>query len=107
MVFRLTVACGRLMEGVGFTATRTTIGMPLLMPPSIPPDLLVRRLDLILLQDNGVVILRAAQFRRAEPRPELHSLYGGDGEKRFRQVTLQRIENRLAQPGGNVRPCLL
>lgn len=32
------VSCGDDMLEVGFTATRTTTGLPLVMPPTIPPE---------------------------------------------------------------------
>ena len=34
---RLTVCCGFAIEGVGFIATRSTIGCPVEMPPRMPP----------------------------------------------------------------------
>ena len=34
---RFTERCGLEMDGVGLMATRKTIGMPELMPPSTPP----------------------------------------------------------------------
>ena len=39
---RSTVFCSIEIEGVGFTAARKTIGIPLVMPPRAPPWLLVR-----------------------------------------------------------------
>src|SRR5260370_688730 len=39
---RVTVGCGRGRLLVGFRATRSTIGSPLLMPPSMPPCRFVR-----------------------------------------------------------------
>ena len=39
---RLTLSWGCAMEGVGFTATRNTRGIPLVIPPRIPPAWLVR-----------------------------------------------------------------
>ena len=40
-VFMLTVLWFRAIEAIGLTATRKTTGMPLLIPPSMPPALLV------------------------------------------------------------------
>ena len=37
-----TLSCRRAMEAVGFTAARNTTGMPVVMPPKIPPWWLVR-----------------------------------------------------------------
>ena len=39
---KLTVCCGRETDGVGLTASRQTMGMPVLMPPSMPPEWFVR-----------------------------------------------------------------
>ena len=41
-VSRLTVSCSWAMEGVGLKAARNTKGMPLVMPPKMPPAWLVR-----------------------------------------------------------------
>src|SRR5580700_4812382 len=43
---RLTDGSAFIRVGIGFTETRTTIGSPLLIPPSMPPALFVRRTTL-------------------------------------------------------------
>ena len=37
-----TLSCSRAMEGVGLTAVRKISGMPLVMPPRMPPAWFVR-----------------------------------------------------------------
>ena len=53
------------MDEVGLTATRDTIGMPLLIPPSAPPALFVKDAALLSLADkSGVIIIFEPRQRR-------------------------------------------
>ena len=90
------------MEDVGLTATLTTTGMPLLMPPSMPPALLVSGDYLAVFDGEGVIVLRAFHARRGETGAELHALDGRDGQQGLGQLAVQGIEDRLAQAGRHV-----
>ena len=76
-----TLCCFCPMEGVGFTAMRQMMGMPVVMPPKIPPALLPGGAHFAFLHAVGVVVLAAMQACPAKARAKLHALYGGDSKK--------------------------
>ena len=57
------------IDGVGLTAIFETIGIPLLMPPIIPPELLVLVSILPSLISNSSFICDAVWFTTSNPRP--------------------------------------
>ena len=71
------------MLGVGFSAARTTSGLPLVMPPLMPP--------------SWFVALRTPAPGRGESAADLHPLDRRDGEEQVGDEALGRVEEGLAQ----------
>ncbi len=94
---RSTVRCSLAMDAVGLKATRNSMGMPLLMPPSTPPASFFAVREPSLHHHERVVVLRAAHAGGPEARTELDALDRGDGEHHLGQFALDRVEERLAQ----------
>ena len=95
-----TVCWGREMDGVGLTARRSVRGMPLVMPPRMPPAWLVVRDHAAVGDDEGVVVGRAAGPGGGKAGAELHALDGGNAEEGRCQSVLHAVEHGPAQSGG-------
>ena len=79
-----TVRSARGTVEIGFIATRTRTGSPLVMPPSMPPARLVSRRDRV--AGHHLVVRRAAPpARGAEPVADLDALHGLDAHQRTGQ----------------------
>ena len=73
------------MDGVGLTARRKTIGMPLEMPPKMPPQWLVVGDDLAVFQRGTRRYFRCPRRpAAAKPRPNVNALDGRNGENELR-----------------------
>ena len=87
---------------VGLNATRSTMSSPLLMPPWMPPEWLVRGArPPVGAGYERVVVLPAGQPRAGEADADLEALAGGQRHHRLGQVGLELVEHRLAEPGGH------
>lgn len=86
------------MLGVGFSAARTTISLPLVMPPLMPPALLVA---VVPSRREAVVGLRAAQARSGESAAEFDPLDRRDGEQQVGDHAFGRVEEGLSQAEGH------
>ncbi len=66
------------MEGVGLTAVENTTGMPLVMPPLMPPLWLVRVTSRPFSMPSIASLARLPKTsRKAEAQAELHTLTAG------------------------------
>ena len=84
------------MDGVGFTAHWNTTGMPLVMPPLMPPLWLVAGHHPPVPHAERVVDLRTAAAGHGKAAAELDALDAADGEHRVAQQALHAVEPRLA-----------
>ena len=100
-VARSTVGSGDISVEIGFIATRTTTGSPVVIPPSSPPALLVGRRN----PPRGsprsaaalparppryrIVHLRPGPPRRLDAHPDLHRLYRRDRHQQAGQPAVE------------------
>ena len=97
---RSTVCCACEIVAVGLNATRTTTSSPLLIPPWTPPE----RLAAVRGRPsgpgtNGSLCSMPVMRVPAKPLPISKPFDGGQRHQRARQVGLELVEHRLAEPG--------
>ena len=74
---RLTESCSREMDGVGLNAARNTTGMPVEMPPKIPPQLFVSVTMCPFCTRNGSLFSLPRSRAAAKPAPNSTPLTAG------------------------------
>ena len=99
---RVTVCCGCGRLLVGLTATRQTIGSPLLMPPSMPPWRLVSvPMRAVALGNEGVVVLRCrGPWRRRSRRRTRTPVTAGSDSRALARSALSLSKTGSPRPGG-------
>ena len=98
-VTRSTESSGLRSVATGLTAARTTIGIPLLMPPSMPPARLVRRAQSRGFGVDLVVDVRCHAYKQPKAEPDLDALDRLDGHQRRRQAhQSRRVSHSAAEP---------
>ena len=87
---------------VGLKATRKTMSSPLLMPPCTPPERLVRGAHAAARSVvNGSLCSMPVRRVPAKPLPISKPFDAGSDSIALREVGLELVEHRLAQPGGH------
>ena len=87
------------MDGVGFMAVRRTMGIPLVMPPRMPPAWLVS----VCTRPSSITKGSLFSDPRGEAVPKLHALHGGNAEEGGGQPVFHAAEHGLPQSGGKAR----
>ena len=98
---RSTVCWGFMIVAVGLKATLKKISSPLLIPPWIPPERLVAVPMRPSFGTNASLCSEPLRQRPREAAADLEPLGRRQGQHRLREVGLQPVEDRLAQPRGN------
>jgi len=92
-----TVRCRFNMDEGGFTATRMTISSPFEIPPSTPPEWLVRVPTLPVARDTVNSSLCSLPFIPAAANPDLEAFYRGDRHERPGQGRIEFIEDGVTE----------
>ena len=102
LVFMLTVSCSLPMEGVGLTTTVNTTGMPLEMPPLMPPLLLVRvRKGVPGVRESLASLPRMEA--KSKPAPKARPLTAGTANMcRAMRVSMFSSKSGLPSPAGTL-----
>ena len=95
------------MDGVGLMHARTMSGMPLVMPPRMPPLLLVSVLTTRFPHKTGRLPCEPRRAAKAKACAELHALDSGHAEQDGGQAALHAVEHRAADTGGEADGCAL
>jgi hypothetical protein len=98
---RVTVGCGRGRLLVGFSATRQTMGMPELMPPSMPPW----RLEAVAIWPlaswtKGSLLALPRAVATAKPAPYSKATTAGNDSRPLAKSALSLSKTGSPQPGG-------
>ena len=87
------VFCAFAMDGVGFIAALKTMGMPVVMPPRIPPALFVSDVTLPFKAVNGSLFLLPRDLAAAKPEPNSRPLTAG-----IKDFILEAVETAGPNP---------
>ena len=91
------------IEGVGLIATLSIIGMPLLMPPRMPPELLVVVIILPFLRANGSLFSEPFLLAAEKPEPNSTPLTAGIAKRALASSPSSVSNIGSPRPAGRLR----